>query len=146
MNPNIKSLGSIDIMSGSESKTPTESPEKGGTPTLQIVFPLKESSQKRVMEWSQFRKYNQKLLLWMTYIKDKLCLKETLGTEGSEEAVQIAELWIHVLDDLQPLYQGFDQCFEDITGNKMTVTGEGQCLLMDHTGHLTFCKLDPLEF
>ena len=82
----------------------------------------------------------------MTWIKDMLCLKETLRTKGSEEVVQMAELWTQVLDDLQPLYQGLDQCFETITGNKMTITGEGQCLVLDHTGHLSFCILDPLEF
>ena len=130
----------------SEKKTPNESPEQGDTLAFQIVTPLKESSQKRVTEWSQFRKSNEKLLLWMTYIKDRPCLKETLGTEGSKEAVQMAELWTQVLDDLLPLYQKFEPCFEALMGDKMTITGEGQCLLLDHTGHLTFCKLDPFEF
>ena len=83
----------------------------------------------------------------MTYIKDKLCLKETLGIEGSEEAVQMAELWTQVLDDLQPPYKQLDQHFEAITGHKMIITREGQCqLLGPYPGHLTFCKLDPLEF
>ena len=103
MNPYIKSLGSADIMSGSEEKTPTEPLDQGKTPAFLRVFLIKDSSQKRVTEWSQFRKSNEKLLLWMTYIKDKLYLKETLGIEGSEEAVQMVELWTQVLDDLQPL-------------------------------------------
>ena len=83
----------------------------------------------------------------MTYIKDELCLKDTLGIEGSEEAVQMAKLFTQVLDDLQPLYQQLDQCFEAIIVHKMIITGEGQCqLLAPYPGHLTFCKLDPLEF
>ena len=36
-------------------KRPNESPEQGDTLTFQIVTPLKESSQKQVTEWSQFR-------------------------------------------------------------------------------------------
>ena len=88
-----------------EEKTPNESPEQGETLTFQMVLPLKENSEKWVTEWSQFRKSNQKLLLGMTYIKDKLCLNETLGIEGSEEAVQMTEFWTQVLDDLQLLYQ-----------------------------------------
>ena len=103
-------------MSGSEKETQTESAEQG-----------KESSQKWVTEWSQFRESNDKLLLWMTQIKDTFCLKEVLGAEGSEEAVQMAELWTQVLDDLQPRNQLWDRHFEAIMGNKMTKTGKGQC-------------------
>ena len=142
--------GSGTIQVQFKKKTPNESPEQGDTlafqivtPLKQIVTPLKESSQKRVTEWSQFRKSNNKLLLWMTWIKDMLYLKET---EGSEEAVQMAELWTQVLGDLQPLYQQLDQRFEAITGKKMRITGEGQCLVLDHTSHLSLCYLDPLEF
>ena len=145
--------GSGTIQVQFKKRTPNESPEHGDTltfqivtPLKQIVTPLKESSQKRVTEWSQFRKSNNKLLLWMTWIKDMLYLKETLGTEGSEEAVQMAELWTHILCDLRPLYQQLDQCFEAITGKKMRITGEGQCLVLDHTCHLSLCYLDPLEF
>ena len=69
----------------------------------------------------------------MTYIKDKLYPKETLGTEGSEKAVQMAELWTHILDHIQPLYQQLDQHFEAITGHKMIKWGKGSVNCWDHT-------------
>ena len=127
MNPYIKSLGSTDIMSGSEEKTPNESPEQGEIFTYHMVIPLKESSKKWATEWSQFKESNNKLRLWMTWIKDVLALKEAQEDEGSEKAVQMAELWTQVLNDLQPWYQLWDQHFETIRGEKMTIIWEGQC-------------------
>ena len=58
MNPYIKSLGSTDIMSGSEEKTQTVSPDHGATGETVTSVPLAEAELTRELKakWLQFLK------------------------------------------------------------------------------------------
>ena len=46
-----------------------------------------------------------------------------------EDLVQITDLWTEVLADLQPRFQLWAQCFEALTGKKITWLGNGESRL-----------------
>ena len=83
----------------------------------------KESSKKRHAEWSQFRESRDNLMEWMYLAYDLLWEK---ADDGSEDLVQIAKLWTEVQADLQPRYQLWIQCFEALTGKKITWLGNDE--------------------